>query len=388
MTFKNGNRVRMTADHDGRRADTDGVVMKTNPGGTSYLVKFDPPFKGYGENGRCWNVSESKLALAGVRLEAGKSYVTRDGRTVAIGPNDGRFDPTYAFAGTYAEGGGSAWMADGRYWNTGRGEDRGDIVSEAPAAESYKVGDRVRMADDASHYAGHDVTIEQVDKFDESLPYSVTVGDGDWNWVTAKDIAGVAVPEPAPAQAVRPAALHKVGDLIKIRVGADYFSGKTVKIERVDEDDDLMPYFVEFGDDSRWIHAVDVVGPVLPKVGDWVYAGGGRVGIVFHDDGCTALNLHVGIVASGGTIYCSAGDLTVVPAGTSAADNDNFKVGDLLEVVDISSFDKTRVRVGDIAKKVSGGSYEFPANYRTRGAANAFTQIGSDSAFKRHVAAR
>lgn len=407
MTIKIGDRVRLTAEHCERAAGPEGVVVPSRFS-TLHLVKFDPPFKGNHEGEGLWYVPASKLALvgfkvgdrvtftvdnpnggaefgaagdmvivksapfssgaygdqvtvtsvrrphgftpnapvsalrlavdeplvatSGVSVEAGVTYVTREGRAVGpMRPNDGRrYDPTYPFVGDYVDGsGGSAWMDDGRFYAAQTGQDRRDIVSIEPAAAPqpaaeparYKVGDKVRMSDGASDYASKEVTVEKVDDFDDCLPYSVITGDGDWRWVGAKDIVGLA--EPAVA-----------------------------------------------------------------KVGDWVRAGDGRVGIVFHDDGDTFDNLHVGFIAEGDTDQCCADALTVIPAGASVAANDNFKVGDLLEVVDVAGFDGTRVRAGDIAKKVSGGSYEFPPNYRTRSAANAFTQVGNDRAFKRYVPAR
>lgn len=324
MTIKIGDRVRMTADYDGRKAETDGTVMKSTANG-NFNVKFDAPFLGHGEDDRCWNVPASKLALVGFKVEVGKTYQMRDGG--ARGPIVAQEDFLTAGGMHYAENGeccyrgksgddaeraedlvaewiepGAAAAAGfiveaGKFYRDADGKKRGPMTGNTfkweaghagagdpewnnngralkgdvnliaewvePAADPvrYKVGDKVRMSDFSPDYAGKDVTISSFDDFDDALPYSVTIGDGDgdWRWVSAKDIVG----PPAPAVA---------------------------------------------------------------KVGDWVKDSEGDIGIVFHDDGDAECNLHVGFTVSGEWDTYSARSLTVVPAGTTKAANDNAPI--------------------------------------------------------------
>jgi hypothetical protein len=257
MTIKIGDRVRMTDSYDGRQAETDGTVMK-HTFGTNYNVKFDAPFLGHGEDDRCWNVPASKLALVGepaFKVEVGKTYVMRAGGL--RGPIEAQDD--------FLTAGGMHYAANGECCYRG------------------KSGDTVRP--------GEDLIAE---------------------WVEP-------VAEPAR---------YKVGDKVRMSNGATYFAGQDTTIARVDEHDDVMPYLVTTGDDRMWVYPKDIAGPAAPavaKVGDWVRAGDGRVGILFGNDGGGWTPLHVGY-PNGDASSFDPGDLTVVPAGTVAAANDNAPI--------------------------------------------------------------
>jgi hypothetical protein len=102
------------------------------------------------------------------------------------------------------------------------------------------------------------------------------------------------------------------------------------------------------------IEALELATPALPTVGDWVKDQGGRIGIVFHDDGDDYANLKVGMTEDGDVEYYLPRDLTIVPPGTKpdkpvpAPANDNYEVGDIVEIVDTGIFEFS-VSVGDIA---------------------------------------
>lgn len=92
--------------------------------------------------------------------------------------------------------------------------------------------------------------------------------------------------------------------------------------------------------------------PAIPTIGDWVRDEEGRIGIVFYDDGDDYDNLYVGYTDDGDWETVDGKYLTIVPPGTKRSEpepaNDNYAVGDIVEIVDDEYF-IGEISVGDLA---------------------------------------
>lgn len=168
--FKVGDRVRMVKEVDGYKSDKTATVIHDD--GTDSIplaIEFAEPFKeghsagGTGKYGYCWWVSADDIELAPLTIEAGKFYMTRDGRRVgplAKGAYDLYGAPQVDFSST------AHWYGNGRCLSDSK-EHHADLIAEAPApaytanaaaevdnqaddyggckkAPKFKVGDRVR----------------------------------------------------------------------------------------------------------------------------------------------------------------------------------------------------------------------------------------------------
>lgn len=288
-----------------------------------------------------------------MKLEVGKYYRTAEGEKVgpmlawAGGENEYHFD---------GDEDGRLWWGDGtrRY-----GDSDGVIVAEwVDPAVKFKVGDRVRVAGGETPEFGV-LVFEDIDgtwlvHFDgwdggHNAPSSgLTLSGSSHYWVETRRLAQAA-----------PAALTiQAGKFYKTR------DGRKVGPMVATYDNEYWPfnsagyYFKRDGfscpgqahnhkDADDLIAEPPALATALPTVGDWVKDQGGRIGIVFHDDGDDYANLKVGMTEDGDVEYYSPRDLTIVPPGTKPA-NDNYEVGDIVEIVDTGIFDFS-VSVGDIA---------------------------------------
>lgn len=236
-------------------------------------------------------------------LHTGKFYSTRDGRKV--GPmeiDEAREWPAYVDQAPQYN---HEWRLDGT-WNCFVGIDSmNDLIAEwvdepAVVEPKFKVGDRVRYKDEYVDGVG---TIHSATERERDGAWYVTVEDKDLSWA--------------------------------------YFIDKTA---RAFDENDL---------------SVFAVTPATIKVGDWVRTDtDDRIGIVLTDDGSETWPYLVGTVgATDGDEaweWFGAHNLTVVPPGTTqaatepTAANDNYEVGDIVEIADDEYF-TGGVAVGDIA---------------------------------------
>jgi hypothetical protein len=306
-------------------------------------------------------------ATAAMTIQAGKFYKTRDGRKV--GPMETTYDNEYwpfKSAGYYFKRDG--FSCPGQAHNH---KDSDDLIAEwvdepAPIARAFKVGDKVRYNGWGANAAKEGATAFVEAVGDEFLTLR-WVRDGldqqqfDGGYYP-HHFTVVADAAPGPTKSA-----FKVGDRVRftadnpncgaefgaagdyatVEAGLDYVSGyygEQVKV-RLEKTGKTV---------SAPIKALEPATPTIPAPGDWVKDQDGRIGIVFHDDGDDYANLKVGMTEDGDVEYYSPRDLTIVPPGTKRAKpvpvaaNDNYEVGDIVEIVDTSIF-APPVSVGDLA---------------------------------------
>lgn len=289
--FKVGDRVR-----------TGGNFLFDPANGTVVSVVEDKyvTVRVDGEGSYGWTYYESELTQLHptLTIQAGKFYKTRDGRKV--GPM--REQDGYHTDGEwyYASDGECCYLGVSGSVKVPKhdliAEWLDDPVAVAPATATFKVGDRVRLNCEA--YVG-------------SL---ATTGTG-----TVVGTAG--------------------GCRGDWRVDIDGYGG-------------TLTYF------TRELSLIASPTPTTIKVGDWVRTDDGDIGIVLHDDGTEVLQFKVGFVGDDNDEHWdwfSDLHLTIVPPGTTKAApeieaaNDNYEVGDIVEIVKNDGFFWSRVTAGDLA---------------------------------------
>lgn len=161
-----------------------------------------------------------------------------------------------------------------------------------------------------------------------------------------------------PAAVAVATAAFKVGDRVR-RPG--HLTGTVLG---VNANDVRIDYGADWGEYIFTVPELELVEaaptPTTIKVGDWVRTDNGEIGIVLHDDGSDCLQFKVGFVGEGDHGHWdwrSDLQLTVVPPGTTkvapepepVAANDNYEVGDIVEIVKNDGFFRSEVSKGDLA---------------------------------------
>lgn len=171
-----------------------------------------------------------------------------------------------------------------------------------------------------------------------------TDGENDL-WLYNEDVVSV-----IDRVAVAPAtATFKAGD--RVRCVRDYpgqfTKGKEYVVRYYDADDKRLGVVSDDEGDENGLGA-SYFEPTTIKVGDWVRTDEGDIGIVLHDDGSGSLQFKVGFVGDGnGEHWDWFSDLrlTVVPAGTTKAANDNSAL--------LAEIDELEQRLSDLRARAA-----------------------------------